>query len=161
MLADEPTGNLDASSGAAVLELLRGLRQEGRAVVLVTHEHRRPRRPIACCTSSRAGSSRRQVPAGTPWRPPALTPCGRRACELCQARVRGPALARGGPLGDALAGLRAGRRRVLLSALGTALAAAMLAVATAVGYGLATGFARSANQADLADVIAALRHGSR
>jgi ABC-type lipoprotein export system ATPase subunit len=36
VLADEPTGNLDAESGAIVLELLRNLR--GRAVVLVTHE---------------------------------------------------------------------------------------------------------------------------
>ncbi len=36
VLADEPTGNLDAESGAIVLELLRGLR--GRAVIIVTHE---------------------------------------------------------------------------------------------------------------------------
>jgi ABC-type lipoprotein export system ATPase subunit len=36
VLADEPTGSLDAASGAAVLSLLRGLR--GRAVVIVTHE---------------------------------------------------------------------------------------------------------------------------
>ena len=36
VLADEPTGSLDAENGAAVLELLRGLRD--RAVVLVTHE---------------------------------------------------------------------------------------------------------------------------
>ncbi len=36
VLADEPTGSLDADNGAAVLELLRGLR--GRAVVIVTHE---------------------------------------------------------------------------------------------------------------------------
>jgi ABC-type lipoprotein export system ATPase subunit len=36
VLADEPTGNLDAASGATVLELLRGLRN--RAVVIVTHE---------------------------------------------------------------------------------------------------------------------------
>jgi ABC-type lipoprotein export system ATPase subunit len=36
VLADEPTGSLDAVNGAAVLDLLRGLR--GRAVVLVTHE---------------------------------------------------------------------------------------------------------------------------
>lgn len=36
VLADEPTGSLDAENGAAVLELLRGLR--GRAVVIVTHE---------------------------------------------------------------------------------------------------------------------------
>jgi ABC-type lipoprotein export system ATPase subunit len=38
VLADEATGSLDARSGAAVLELLRGLSNEGRAVVLVTHE---------------------------------------------------------------------------------------------------------------------------
>jgi ABC-type lipoprotein export system ATPase subunit len=36
LLADEPTGNLDRENGAAVLTLLRSLRQ--RAVVLVTHE---------------------------------------------------------------------------------------------------------------------------
>lgn len=36
VLADEPTGSLDAENGAAVLELLRALR--GRAVVIVTHE---------------------------------------------------------------------------------------------------------------------------
>lgn len=38
VLADEATGSLDASSGAAVLALLRALTDEGRAVVLVTHE---------------------------------------------------------------------------------------------------------------------------
>jgi len=36
VLADEPTGNLDAENGAAVLMLLRHLK--GRAVVIVTHE---------------------------------------------------------------------------------------------------------------------------
>jgi ABC-type lipoprotein export system ATPase subunit len=36
VLADEPTGSLDADNGAAVLDLLRDLR--GRAVVIVTHE---------------------------------------------------------------------------------------------------------------------------
>jgi ABC-type lipoprotein export system ATPase subunit len=38
VLADEPTGNLDAESGAAVLSLLRGAADDGRAVVLVTHD---------------------------------------------------------------------------------------------------------------------------
>jgi ABC-type lipoprotein export system ATPase subunit len=38
ILADEPTGNLDAESGHAVLELLRSIADEGRAVLLVTHE---------------------------------------------------------------------------------------------------------------------------
>ena len=38
LLADEPTGNLDEESGAAVLDLLRRAADSGRAVVLVTHD---------------------------------------------------------------------------------------------------------------------------
>jgi len=38
ILADEPTGSLDAKSGAGVLELLRSLADSGRAIILVTHD---------------------------------------------------------------------------------------------------------------------------
>ena len=38
ILADEPTGNLDDSAGAAVLNILHQLNDEGRTIILVTHD---------------------------------------------------------------------------------------------------------------------------
>jgi putative ABC transport system ATP-binding protein len=38
ILADEATGNLDAKSGAEVLEIFRKLAEGGRTIVLITHD---------------------------------------------------------------------------------------------------------------------------
>ena len=38
IFADEPTGNLDSKSGNTVMEILQRLNNEGRTIILVTHE---------------------------------------------------------------------------------------------------------------------------
>lgn len=38
VLADEPTGALDSKTGAQVIELLKELNQEGRTIILITHD---------------------------------------------------------------------------------------------------------------------------
>ncbi|MGE4441059.1 MAG: ABC transporter ATP-binding protein [Desulfomicrobium sp.] len=44
LFADEPTGNLDKGTGESVMDLLAGLKDEGLAIIMVTHDEDYARR---------------------------------------------------------------------------------------------------------------------
>ncbi|WP_309227151.1 ABC transporter ATP-binding protein [Micromonospora thermarum] len=115
LLADEPTGNLDSVTGAAVLELLERLNAEsGVALVMVTHDHEvaaRARRRIAMRDGVVVADSADErhdppVSAGT-GRPDTLVPAP--SAESRSASGSGPGHPSGGTGGAAGAtGRRAG-----------------------------------------------------
>ena len=66
MLADEPTGNLDSTTGQAIMALIDELNAEGATIVVITHEHEiagRCPRQISLLDGRVVSDRRREVPA--------------------------------------------------------------------------------------------------
>ena len=72
ILADEPTGNLDKRSGADVMDILRGLWQEGRTVILITHDPKiaDSARRVVTISDGKIVSDERRAAAVTPCTAP-------------------------------------------------------------------------------------------
>jgi putative ABC transport system ATP-binding protein len=70
LLADEPTGNLDSTTGANILELLLGAVEAHRTVVLITHDPSIARRGsrIVTMADGCVESDERRTPSGMNWK---------------------------------------------------------------------------------------------
>src|SRR5262247_1119070 len=71
VLADEPTGNLDSSTGAAIFDLFAALAREGKTIVVVTHERDAPVTRTVRLVDGRMTTPVEAVPSAAARRPAA------------------------------------------------------------------------------------------
>jgi macrolide transport system ATP-binding/permease protein len=114
LLCDEPTGNLDSKSSAAILDLLKNLNQEGLTLVVVTHNEgvaNRAARRVHIVDGSLTDLTN-GVDGNTPTSSPAPT---------VKATVSRSGITMRDLLNEALAGMFARPVRMMLTVLGVAI----------------------------------------
>ncbi len=65
ILADEPTGNLDPETGEEILDLFNNLNQQGKTIIIVTHNYaaiaKKPARTLVCANGMVSDSAANDV----------------------------------------------------------------------------------------------------
>lgn len=133
ILADEPTGALDTSSGEEVLRLLAELNGQGHTVIIVTHDAQVARRAsrVIEISDGRIVSDRRSEAATVPGA--AELPAPPEGESRREGRAAPARLAQ--TLSMATFALRAHRLRALLTMLGIVIGIAALVCVVALGRG--------------------------
>ncbi len=131
ILADEPTGALDSKSGEEVLRLLESLNEQGRTVILITHDAnvaRRAKRVIEMKDGVVVADSGPVAPATTPE-----APATRNMAQRRLGFVRLPDIAEAWR--TAFRALRVNLFRTILTLLGIIIGVASVVAMLAIGNG--------------------------
>ncbi len=138
ILADEPTGALDSQSGEELLEILNWLHNQGRTIVLVTHDHEIAMRAerIVELKDGQIISDKIREPCGAGC----VRPCAeRRENEISSPQPRGLVTYQGNRFAEAfhmaVSAMKSNRLRTFLTMLGIIIGIASVASVVALGNG--------------------------
>ena len=134
IFADEPTGNLDTRNSAEIMKILRGLHEEGKTIIMVTHE------PEIAAYAGRVITMRDGVIIGDEPKGPMVPPGAAGPAQLPDLHFRGRAsLWRDGRfigfMAQAFQSIFANKIRSLLSVLGILVGVASVIAMMALGEG--------------------------